>query len=578
MFHCKNDTEAVLIQRIGENSILRFNKDPNKPRFEITSEPELSLNVDDEEVKEIYGVFGLLELDSPFLLLITEASSVCRTAGEIMKVDDVELLKLTSGFEPSSNHDFNVLSMMRAVFEEHKFYFSFGCDITHTQQRLKAKSPLPSDIRFQWNAHMLEMFNEVKGIEDFIAPVINGFVEEKETELMDNKFRFCFISRRSCLRQGTRFNKRGCDDEGNVANFVETEQIMYHPNGGFSSFVQVRGSIPLVWSQYVSMKYMPVCDVEEDFEKNQEVFAKHMTSLADHYGPVCCVNLIDYHTKKGPQGDQRILGEAFGLHSEKFNDNDERVKYVWFDFHHECRKMQWHNLSKLASQIMDDVQTGGCLEVSPTGEVLSRQNGVCRTNCMDNLDRTNVVQSMIGRWGVLNHFKLPCHRDGLYSGDEIFEDVFNNMWADNADEMSRLYSGTDAQKTDFTRTGRRTKKGALKDLKNSVKRYFLNNFFDGRRQDCIDVFLGIGDTKSIPEKSGTHPLAKFLFSWFGTFLSVAMIISLGLSEEHTMTKRAFTGAAVASAVCVGLLRFISKNTTAIGKAFVDKPAVANKKN
>jgi hypothetical protein len=26
---------------------------------------------------------------------------------------------------------------------------------------------------------------------------------------------------------------------------------------------------------------------------------------------------------------------------------DNSLMYVWFDFHHECRKMKWENLSKL---------------------------------------------------------------------------------------------------------------------------------------------------------------------------------------------------------------------------------------
>lgn len=36
------------------------------------------------------------------------------------------------------------------------------------------------------------------------------------------------ISRRMHLRAGTRYNARGIDDNGNVANFVETEQIVKH--------------------------------------------------------------------------------------------------------------------------------------------------------------------------------------------------------------------------------------------------------------------------------------------------------------------------------------------------------------
>ena len=52
------------------------------------------------------------------------------------------------------------------------------------------------------------------------------------------------------------------------------------------------------------------------------------------------------------------------------------------------------------------------------------------------------------------------------------------------------YAGTGAQKTDFTRTGKRTRLGALKDGVNAVTRYYYNNFVDGFRQDAMDLFLG----------------------------------------------------------------------------------------
>ena len=44
------------------------------------------------------------------------------------------------------------------------------------------------------------------------------------------------------------------------------------------------------------------------------------------------------------------------------------------------------------------------------------------------------------------------------------------------DAISRLYAGTPALKRDFTRTGKRTKLGALDDGMNSLQRYYLNNF------------------------------------------------------------------------------------------------------
>ena len=56
--------------------------------------------------------------------------------------------------------------------------------------------------------------------------------------------------------------------------------------------------------------------------------------------------------------------------------------------------------------------------------------------------------------------------------------------------MSNLYAGTPALKTDFTRTGKRTYKGLANDGYHSLQRYVLNNFYDGRRQDSINLFLG----------------------------------------------------------------------------------------
>jgi len=55
-----------------------------------------------------------------------------------------------------------------------------------------------------------------------------------------------------------------------------------------------------------------------------------------------------------------------------------------------------------------------------------------------------------------------------------FEEIFREAWNNNANMISLLYSGTPALKTDFTWTGKRTKKGALDDGINSLKRFYIN--------------------------------------------------------------------------------------------------------
>lgn len=69
------------------------------------------------------------------------------------------------------------------------------------------------------------------------------------------------ISRRSRYQAGTRYLRRGVDDNGKVANYVESEQIVVYKNHMFS-FVQVRGSIPVFWSQSNSYRYRPPPKIE----------------------------------------------------------------------------------------------------------------------------------------------------------------------------------------------------------------------------------------------------------------------------------------------------------------------------
>ena len=61
----------------------------------------------------------------------------------------------------------------------------------------------------------------------------------------------CIISRRSCRRPGVRYETRGVDARGNVANFVETEFFVWREpevdevSVQVASYVIIRGSIPV---------------------------------------------------------------------------------------------------------------------------------------------------------------------------------------------------------------------------------------------------------------------------------------------------------------------------------------------
>lgn len=62
---------------------------------------------------------------------------------------------------------------------------------------------------------------------EWLLKIICGGIEIRTIYVGHLQARGCIFSRLSSERAGTRFNVRGTNDEGCVANFVETEQVPY---------------------------------------------------------------------------------------------------------------------------------------------------------------------------------------------------------------------------------------------------------------------------------------------------------------------------------------------------------------
>jgi len=80
----------------------------------------------------------------------------------------------------------------------------------------------------------------------WLVPLIQGYVGLQKGMLNGREYQIALISRRSVQRSGTRFNARGIDDMGHVANTVETEQIVVS-EGVLTSYSMIRGSVPIFW-------------------------------------------------------------------------------------------------------------------------------------------------------------------------------------------------------------------------------------------------------------------------------------------------------------------------------------------
>jgi hypothetical protein len=77
-------------------------------------------------------------------------------------------------------------------------------------------------------------------LDAFVLPILHGSVQTLKVQGVKNKaIDLTLIARRSSERIGTRMWRRGADKAGNVANFVETEQLVLVANH-VASYIQVR--------------------------------------------------------------------------------------------------------------------------------------------------------------------------------------------------------------------------------------------------------------------------------------------------------------------------------------------------
>ncbi|CAG2173959.1 unnamed protein product, partial [Oppiella nova] len=302
------------------------------------------------------------------------------------------------------------------------------------------------------------------------------------------------ISRRSRFRAGTRYKRRGVDEKGKCANYVETEQI-FRFGSHVVSFVAVRGSVPIYWSQ-IGHKYRPPPRIDRNEEETQIAFNKHFTDEFALYDNQVIVSLVE------KTGREKIINDAYLNHVLNFDSPD--ISYVAFDFHDYCRGMRFENVSILIDSLRDIIKDMRYCWTDSEG-LICEQRGVFRINCIDCLDRTNIVMTAIARTVMDTQFVrlglLPP--EGQLSSN--CRRIFQMMWANNGDIISRQYAGTVALKGDFTRTGERRFTGVMRDGYHSANRYYLNRFKDAYRQATIDLMQGltVSDDLSSPDGSDT---------------------------------------------------------------------------
>lgn len=428
---------------------------------------------------EGYACLGMLQYayegskEIQFLIIVTGCVSVGKIQNsEIFCITSVKPLSMRNG--PG---DEKLIAGVERLLGSGGFYFSHQTmpnqapyDLTLSAQRAHMSNS-QTDNRFFWNRLLYRDF-ERYGIctSTWLVKVLCGGINITTVYIGGLQSKACLISRLSCERAGTRFNVRGANDLGHVANFVETEQVIFL-NQVILSFLTIRGSIPLFWEQPGVQVGSHRIKMSRGSEISQAAYDKHMFLLKERYENSVIINLLS------SRESELTLNQLFNSHHKASRIGSE-FPFINFDFHALCSRGHRENLDKLYSYELDKhCEQFGFFHVE-RGNVLQLQQGVLRVNCLDCLDRTNSMQTFIGL-KMLHKIVKSIERVDMDKVLPRLHDVYENLWIQNGDQISRIYTGTGALEG----------KNIIKDGTLSVARTIQNNLLDASKQSAIDILI-----------------------------------------------------------------------------------------
>ncbi|KAF5953607.1 hypothetical protein HYC85_006463 [Camellia sinensis] len=469
------------------------------------------------KVSTIYGVAGTIRLlAGTYVLVITSRKEVGSYLGfPVFHALSMKFLSCNESLRLSNcqkRDETYFRTLLKVVESTPGLYFSYETDITlNLQRRFKLAEGWMSkpiwkqvDPRFVWNRNILEELIENK-LDGFIIPLLQGNI----LKLFNAYF-------------GPECGEEGPNLEGDVANFIETEQLLEF-EGSMSSFLQIRGSIPLLWEQIVDLSYKPRLNII-DHEQTSKVVERHFHDIIERYGETVAVDLTDKH------GDEGQLSMAYATEMEKLPN----VRYISFDFHHYCGNSNLDSIQVLYDQVSEDLQKEGYFLVDAEGKIQSEQKGIIRSNCIDCLDRTNVTQSFLAQKSLNSQLQRL-------------------VWVEQGDEISLEYSGTHALKRDLVRYGKQTMAGLIK-----------------MGSDAMDLMSG----RYTVNRNSPSP---FLLNGFDTFsyLPVASALLIGgltaTSVTFNQAGRNAQHLMMSSVICAGIAAGMMALVKVNGRQFCSRP-------
>lgn len=378
------------------------------------------------------------------------------------------------------------------------------CFSLEQNSAIKNKYESPQFPVFRWNDFLSNNFrnasqNTIKR-DKWVIKMIHGYYEEMIIEMYSNILSVHIISRRMIQNSGTRYNRRGLNPDGFVANFVETEQIVANLTISskikplITSYIQVRGSVPAYWYQEADF-LTPKPEIKiRDVDIRMVGANKHFSDMIGLYGKsIFCLNLMKSRPHK-KSNKEEILSDRYKELMEKVCNLDkhfECLKYCHIDLKNSIKEDQDNFFTiafKLAEQLTKSqrcfLMSGFDPECQP-GEVLVQfQNGISRVNCVDCLDRTNFMLNIIGEIAFNNQLKT-CLQMTDSQRLEINQKILQKyqlIWKNTGDTIALQYGGSKAHDQKDS--------NVAAVVYQSAKRHLANTFSDHIKQYEISVFLG----------------------------------------------------------------------------------------
>ncbi|KAI8339268.1 SacI homology domain-containing protein [Chlamydoabsidia padenii] len=484
----------------------------------------------------IYGIIGFIRFTQGwYMIFITKRKQVALLGGHyVYHIDETQLLPLGLQVKIDKNSDEGrYIATFQNIDLTKNFYFSYTYDLTNTLQVNMTRSPgfqnspsttTPSKAElhesnnmFVWNDYLLKTgFKNINARSGWILRLIYGFVDQAKISIYGRNILVTLMARRSRHFAGARFLKRGVNDKGYVANDVETEQIVaelsttsFHSydhlygNPHYTSYVQHRGSIPLIWSQdTTNMSPKPPIELNV-VDPFFSAAGLHFENVFKRYGAPCIVlNLIKQKEKTKRES---ILGEEFAeaiKYLNQFLPDDKKIKYIGWDM---SRASKSHDqdvirfLEQIAQETMNSTgffHSGSNNKKGDGRSPASMQHGVLRTNCIDCLDRTNAAQFLMGKC-ALGHqlYALGIVTSPYIEFDSDVINIFTEMYHDHGDTIALQYGGSHLVNTMETYRKINQWTSHPRDMIESIRRFYANAFSDADKQDAINLFLGNFVTK-----------------------------------------------------------------------------------